>query len=320
MKTMTESIKFLKNLSIERGTWQIAIRAGNYEPLYKGGTTEGFVLIPNTVRYWYADPFLFEYQGKTYLFAELFDRYKQKGVIGVATITGEKCGNFKVCIEESFHLSYPLVYCEENEIYMIPEAGESGEIIIYKCVEFPLRWEKQRILSSCYAADTTPVFNSKGEIEGYFSTLFTKKTLIGKNDNLTWIDGSMKDNPRILISNDYNRRSAGKIIIEDQLMIRPAQKCENYYGEALIFYQICCDISEKYSEKVLIEIEPDRFEKIYEHDVRNNGQKKIISKCIGVHTYNRLQSIEVVDVCWDQQNNPFTFLKNLKLYFKDKFR
>lgn len=55
-------------------SWSVAWREKPCGTLLKDLDTP-FEIIPNSVRYWAADPFLFVYHGETYIFAELYDYY-----------------------------------------------------------------------------------------------------------------------------------------------------------------------------------------------------------------------------------------------------
>ena len=54
--------------------WTVAYRRRNGNATLLEDIVSPFVCIPNTWRYWCADPHIFEENGKTYIFAELYDR------------------------------------------------------------------------------------------------------------------------------------------------------------------------------------------------------------------------------------------------------
>ena len=58
-----------------------------------------FTVLPNTIRYWAADPFIISVGEKEYLFFEMFDRLKSKGLIGYREINGDKIGKMKIAYE-----------------------------------------------------------------------------------------------------------------------------------------------------------------------------------------------------------------------------
>ena len=60
----------LKETSLYAESWNVAWRKQGVGSILKDKKTE-FTVIKNSFRYWAADPFLFEYEGKKYIFAEL---------------------------------------------------------------------------------------------------------------------------------------------------------------------------------------------------------------------------------------------------------
>ncbi|MCB1452265.1 MAG: hypothetical protein KDJ43_01360, partial [Rhizobiaceae bacterium] len=94
--------------------------------------------------HFYADPFPMVRDGRDYLFFEDLDHKTDKGVISVVAFDDQgRPGEARVVLEEPWHLSYPFLIEEEGEIYMIPEASLSGEISIYRAVDFPSGWRKE---------------------------------------------------------------------------------------------------------------------------------------------------------------------------------
>ena len=94
---------------------------------------------------YYADPFIFKKDDVNYLFFEDTD-YK-KGVISCCII--DKNGEIsqpKVVLSQPYHLSFPCIFQDGDDIYMVPETGQRGTIEIYKSSEFPNKWEPYRLL------------------------------------------------------------------------------------------------------------------------------------------------------------------------------
>lgn len=73
----------------------------------KGGESKEFTVLPNTIRYWAADPFIISVGEKEYLFFEMFDRLKSKGLIGYREINGDKIGKMKIAYEQN--IIYPFL-------------------------------------------------------------------------------------------------------------------------------------------------------------------------------------------------------------------
>ncbi|MCD8025717.1 MAG: hypothetical protein LUF33_01970 [Clostridiales bacterium] len=110
-------------------TWTIAYRAKKQGLILKD--LNDFTIIKNGRKGWYADPFLFEYEDDTYLFAEYFSYKLRRGIIVCSKYDKlkDKFDKYKEIISEAYHLSYPFVFKYNDEIYMMPEANESKNIV-----------------------------------------------------------------------------------------------------------------------------------------------------------------------------------------------
>ncbi len=260
--------------------WNIAYRfCGDNETLLdgKGGI---FAVLPESKRYWYADPFLFEHGGKMYLFVEMFDNVTEKGLIGVSMLGENGFSVPEVVLEESFHLSYPYVFEEGGEIYMMPETMGDGCIQLYKAVDFPYKWEKHSVLVS-----------EKGMVDTVICgdwLIASRVTDSAKKE--TRLQLFKKDTGAPHMANGYIQanqisRGAGRIFERNGKLIRPAQNClKGVYGAGLVFYSVdeisddCC------SETEVFRLEPSQIKLC-------KG-----SPAEGVHTYARCGNVEIVDI------------------------
>lgn len=239
-----------------------------------------FCAVPNTWRYWRADPFLFEKEGKTYLFAELFDRVKARGVLGCCELTDAGAKRWEVIIDEPFHLSYPFIFQRGDEIYLIPESYKSGKIILYKAVRFPKKWEKARNLVDLVAVDSTIVDMSDGSYMITVRIVNAEAELVIMRLN----EQMEPKNLRILSQkDDPNVRPAGKAFYWKDQLIRPAQDCTKTYGYGLNFFRVAMLDDTHYSEELMRKVLP---EDITIQGVRNPQ---------GMHTYNFTDQYEVID-------------------------
>lgn len=76
----------------------------------------------------------------------MYEYSNLKGSIAYTVLTENGFSKWKKIIEEPFHLSFPNVFMKDNEIYMCPEARQSGELYLYKCISFPEKWVKDKVL------------------------------------------------------------------------------------------------------------------------------------------------------------------------------
>lgn len=292
IKAKLKSIyKNIKRNALEKEMWQIAIRKRDGDTLYQGNR-KGFRLVSNSIRYWRADPFLYEKDDKTFLFAELFDRFEDKGVLAVAKVSKNgRVGHFNVCLDMPFHLSYPCLFEKEGSLYMIPEGRQSGEISIYRCVDFPLKWEKDRVLFSTTGVDTTPVPQELcGDKEAFITTVNTEQD---HNNNLYLIQA---DSLTKIKYNDTCVRCGGYFINDKEKWLRVVQDDTDYYGCRLVFNEVRGITSISIDESEYLSVLPPG---------QSNGQNEISvsltnskeeSKFVGIHTYNKSSKFEVIDL------------------------
>ncbi len=137
--------RLLRKLTGEKEIYTIAVRplpaAEGAEPLPALGAAP-YTPLPGRAGFWYADPLLYRRGGARWLFAEAMDLAAGKGRIEVCTLADDgTAGEWQVALEEEFHLSFPTVFDWNGETWMIPETGADRSLRLYRCVEFPARWE-----------------------------------------------------------------------------------------------------------------------------------------------------------------------------------
>lgn len=103
--------------------------------------------LPEDGSRFFADPFPFTVDGRHYIFVEDFDHAKGKGVISMSEVdTAGFATTPRTVIEEPTHLSYPQVFAEGGEIWMIPESSAAREVVLYRAEHFPDRWVRHAVL------------------------------------------------------------------------------------------------------------------------------------------------------------------------------
>lgn len=98
-------------------------------------------ILPNPERGFYADPFLIQTEPDLYIICEEFDNVQKKGIISIIRLDETKTEYHRGVINEDFHLSFPFPFYFEGNLYVCPESGESREMRIYTCRNFPRDWE-----------------------------------------------------------------------------------------------------------------------------------------------------------------------------------
>ena len=151
---------------------------------------------------------------------------------------------------------------------MIPESNQVNDIRIYKCVEFPLKWELSKILmKNISAADTNIIkFNNKYWM---FTNIDSSKTddhsselhIFYSNDLLSTDWKPHKNNPVIFDSNQA--RNGGMIFSKNSELFRVFQRNGfNMYGRSLGISKIKNLDEGEYEEEILQIIEPNFFKNI----------------------------------------------------------
>lgn len=262
--------------------WTIAYRRKNGDgTLLPDDRETPFLTVKNTWRYWCADPHLFDREGRTYLFAELYDRVLRRGVIGCCEITDRGCTPWKVVLKMPWHLSYPHVFSCGDKIYMIPESYVGEEIALYEAVSFPEKWVKAKTLKSDYVAVDSTVFTCGGR-----TWLQTLQLLDGHEYFRLFAveNGELAERALQIAADDPNVRPGGKLFRYRGKLLRPAQDCTESYGCALNFYEVTAVSCEKYEEHLLTKVRPE--------ELRSDFPKPPQ----GIHTYNCSEKYEVIDL------------------------
>jgi len=107
---------------------------------------------------YYADPFRWQWQGETWIFAERFDYLRNKGrivAIDMATAREHAVTGDGMFGEISCHVSFPFLVERGGSLHMIPETSARRTVDLYQCAEFPGRWRlRRRLLADIDAADS----------------------------------------------------------------------------------------------------------------------------------------------------------------------
>ena len=126
-------------------SWNIAIRKSKQGDVLTDLETP-FNILKNNISSWCADPFVFTYKEETYIFAEIYDYKLCRGTIGYAILRDGNIGKWNQVIVEDHHLSYPFIFEYDENVYIIPESSQNNTLDVYKAVDFPDKWEKQKTL------------------------------------------------------------------------------------------------------------------------------------------------------------------------------
>lgn len=260
-----------------------ALMAGVRDGKGLPGLSDLKLMIPPRGLFW-ADPFLFERQGRVYAIFEEYVYRDYRAHISVAEIRNDgTLGESRVALKRPYHLSYPFVFEHGGELYMIPETGQNRTIEIYRCARVPDRWVLEKtLMRDVRAVDATLVEHAN--LWWMFVNLASEGGSTWDELHVFYSDSPLTDrwiphpmNP--VISDVRSARPAGRIFRQDGSLIRPSQDSSVRYGYALNLNRIKTLTTSEYEEELLERLEPS-----------NNGF------ALAVHTFSFLNDLVMVDV------------------------
>jgi hypothetical protein len=256
--------KFLNNLRGGVLEWFVAYR---FADNWKGATSLSPIRIKNPIGRYYADPFLISRGEKKYCFVEDYSWKERRAKISVLELSSAGCKVLGVALEEPFHLSFPFLISRGDALYMCPETSANRDIRIYKCTDFPLRWELHRVIMRSISAVDTCIFEFGGrwwmltsfdssdigdhgsELHAYFADSF---------DSEAWTPHA--SNPIVF---DPMRGRNGGMIVEPSSVYRVFQTHGfDMYGESMGVSKILKLTPDLYQEEIISVFKPDCFEGI----------------------------------------------------------
>lgn len=242
----------------------------------------GYRQLPDDGARYYADPFLCAHEGRTALFVEEFSYATGRGLLSVADIRAD--GSVSVprpFLDRSDHLSYPHVFEHDGRIWMIPETSQARTVELYRCVEFPDRWERESILlSDVDASDATFVVHGgrcfllaalhpHGSSARDMLGIFVADSLLGP-----W--RAHPATPAVI--DVASARPAGAFFRRNGQLMRVAQDGEGGYGAGMTICRIDRLDDEGFSQSIVTRLKP-----------------QAAWKARGVHTLNAAAGYEVID-------------------------
>jgi len=232
-----------------------------------------------------ADPFPIARGGKHYIFYESLDYATDKGVICAQQVDADgPVGTPVRVLEEPWHLSYPFLIEEGGTLYMIPEASVSGAISVYRCVDFPGKWEcVARLFDDVEAADAT-IFRHAGR---FWMTSVTREGVGGYSDTLRIhyapdLFGRWEEHARrpALVDARF-ARPAGAVVEIGGHLLRPVQDCAFGYGKRTIIMRIDALDAERFEQTQVGVLAPgDHWPGTRLHTINRSGRLECVDGAI----------------------------------------
>jgi hypothetical protein len=272
----------LRRLGIVRprsqSQWILGIRARGEQ---RFDEPSGFTPVFPPADRQYADPFIISEDAHRYILVEDLHVGRGRGVISVMTV--DDAGNMSapvLVLDRPYHLSYPFVFRDGADYFMIPETRRNGTVELYRAVEFPYRWSLERtLLQGVEARDSTLL---RYQDRYWLFTSMRMPHLINGELSIfsaSSLHGRWEPHPQNPVVADARfGRPAGRVFWHADSLIRPAQDCSKRYGEAVVFREI-------------LELTPDT----YRESPAGRLDPVWADGLIGTHTYNADERFEVID-------------------------
>ena len=263
---------------IQESAWLLGICENSFEDLKENrihwisnGKYEG--------KKWFADPFILDYDEKTiHLLVEEFDYKTHRGRIAKLAIDRvrwevEDC---KIILDLPTHLSFPMIWRENGNIYVCPENYKSGGWSIYR---YDVVEKKLDYIKKISEEKLTDAIIWQNGNDYYLLSTFEPRPngpelTIWKSDSLT---GRYEEMQRIKFKENLGR-NAGMIFRYDNKWIRPAQESNHVYGHSISFQEVS--------------LQNDEF--CFEETHRFHTPHPVYDA--GTHTYNQYKDMAVIDV------------------------
>ncbi|AZC09145.1 hypothetical protein DKE47_003115 [Acinetobacter nosocomialis] len=213
-------------------------------------------------KFTFADSFYAYENDRHFIFFEEVDDEHPVGFLSVLEVF--KDGTYtppETILKLDYHLSYPCVFKIDSTWYMVPESSANKTIELWKCTDFPLKWEKySNLIENIEAVDSTPfyheglwyLFTSTRRVCKKFGDrldLFFTEDILNPN----WQEHPM--NPVCRGSQQF--RMAGKPFIYKGQLVRPSQDSLKRYGGNIELKAITQLSPTAYEEKLLEVVLPE---------------------------------------------------------------
>ncbi len=240
-------------------------------------------ILPPKDRFW-ADPFVVARDGRYYIFVEELLYATNKGHISVLVMNknGDVAPPVKV-LEMPHHLSYPFIFSFEDTLYMVPESSRQRNAALYKCTEFPSKWEFHKyLIEDARVADAT-LFPWQGRWWMLANVAEMEGTSNWDELHVYYSDSPLSANwtPHArnpVISDVTTARPAGRPFERGGRLYRPSQNSSGRYGYGFNICEITKLTETEYEENVVTRVEP-----------------KWDKSVVATHTFNFTDGLTIID-------------------------
>lgn len=210
-----------------------------------------------------ADPFIFEKDGELYLFYEAQNADNRPAWIEVARLEGDRLEPLGTALRRDYHLSFPFVFRDADQIYMMPETQQTRRLEVWRARRFPLEWELHAVgLEGQFPADSTLL---KHDGRWWLFTNLSDHALFQEHSSELYLfscDGpslaNLTPHPKNPVAiGSAHARNAGAVTRQDGRLFRPSQNnSHGVYGYGLNIMEIEQLDTAEYRERMVRRFTP----------------------------------------------------------------
>ncbi|MEG1210278.1 MAG: hypothetical protein RSE29_04060 [Leclercia sp.] len=238
-----------------------------------------------------ADPFIIDKGDLLYVFYEAFSFVNSKGVLRCRILNKDLLEIDDVKLEGfddlKCHLSFPFLFQNDGKLFMIPESAERKEVILFQSVDFPVRWEKVKVLVSDMAVTDNVAFELHGK-NYLVSTTLDNEMVIHTSEDIMG-DWTLIS-PDLNVCNVHPRGAGAPYTVNDKTYIFTQECNPEMYGKSIFIKELTNLTADKYEEKLVGKISSS------------------INNSDGIHTLNFTDNY----IVYDTKHLTFSLLSTLK--------
>ena len=207
-----------------------------------------------------ADPFGLFHGDRFTVLVEAYDHRVRRGEIHYYSYDRDWTLKERgVALKEPFHLSYPFLIRQGEDIFMLPEAFKSGRLTLYKATDFPKAWQPVAVLLDEPAVDAA-VFR-------HHERWWMLYALNGPNERdmrelhasfAESLTGPWTKHPQNPVrTGRASSRPGGSPFEHDGQLYLPTQDCTTGYGTAINLLRIERLTPEEFSAEIVKRLSPE---------------------------------------------------------------
>lgn len=274
MINVRNTIRSLKDLR-----WNIGFIENSVDDLLSGAKPKVRLMKHKYKDRWFADPFILDVTDtRIYVLVEEMVYPDYKGRISKLSIDKQSLELLEITplLTLDTHLSYPIIVRKDNRVFVYPESGESGKLMMY---EYDM--QKEQLVPTACICDEPLGDATITKLFGEEYMFCTRETSYNGDTISVFKRSELSTKFQFFKSyafGDKIARPAGDLFEHNGKVYRPSQDCNKNYGHGTVIQEVSFESGEF------------RFNEVTRYESSLKDYK------MGIHTLNFYKGLGVVDV------------------------